>query len=164
MTIEHRDIPLDLTAIEAALGRMVYRAGRLEAAVRYAAGRLATTAEQLQALGSLPAGKLVNKAREYAKTAVTGERISNDDRAELVKLLDETNVHLKSRNTYIHGVWLTRADGSPFVMLNQKDFTVMTRPLAAEEIGKLSGTLLALSNDVFDWTVRVLGEDVESLA
>ncbi|MFK4598671.1 hypothetical protein RKD30_005338 [Streptomyces pristinaespiralis] len=43
MTTEQSDIPLDLTAIEAALGRMVYRAGNLEAAVRYVGGRLAIT-------------------------------------------------------------------------------------------------------------------------
>ncbi|MFI5749048.1 hypothetical protein ACIBBE_24650 [Streptomyces sp. NPDC051644] len=164
MPNEHGDIPLDLTAIEAALGRMVYRAGSLEAAVRYTGGQLATTAEQLKELGGLSAGNLVNKARGYAKKAVTDKRISSDERAELVRLLDETGVHLKSRNTYIHGVWLTRADGSPFVMLNQKGFAVLTRPLAAEEIGKLSDTLLTLSNDLFDWTVRVLGEEVESRA
>ncbi|WP_336320520.1 hypothetical protein [Streptomyces lavendofoliae] len=59
-------------------------------------------------------------------------------------------------------MWLTKANGEPFVMLSQKDWQVKPRPLAPEEIGKLSDALLALSNDFFDWTVRVLGEEGET--
>ncbi|MCG7523663.1 hypothetical protein MHW47_04270 [Streptomyces sp. OfavH-34-F] len=162
MTTEQSDIPLDLTAIEAALGRMVYRAGNLEAAVRYVGGRLAITPKELRKLDGVPAGRLVNEAKGLVEKAAVDERISEAERDELVKLLDDVGGHLEGRNTYIHGVWLTKANGEPFVMLSQKDWQVKTRPLAPEEIGKLSDVLLALSNDIFDWTVRVLGEEGET--
>ncbi|MFF8604168.1 hypothetical protein ACF065_34695 [Streptomyces sp. NPDC015232] len=159
MTTDQNGIPLDLTAIEAALGRMVYRAGNLEAVVRYVGGQLATTHKELQKFDGVPAGQLVKEAKVLAEKAAADEGITEAERDELVKLLEDVASHLESRNVYIHGVWLTRANGEPFVMLSQKKLKVRTRPLAPEEIGKLSDALLDLSNNIFDWTERVLGEE-----
>ncbi len=157
MTAEQSGIPADLNAIEAALGRMVYRAGNLEAVVRYTGGLLATTYKQREVLDGVPAGKLIEEARQLARRSAADGRISADELSDLVKFLDEIGSHLKSRNTYIHGMWVSQANGQPFVMLSQKGHEVQTRPLALEELGKLSDTLLTLSNDVFSWTDRVLG-------
>ncbi|WP_406164491.1 hypothetical protein [Streptomyces sp. NBC_00996] len=159
MTTAQSGIPADLNAIEAALGRMVYRAGNLEAVVRHTGGLLATTDKQRQALDGVPAGALVDEARKLARKAAADGRISDDALSGLVKSLDEIGSHLKSRNAYIHGMWVSRANGQPFVMLSQKGREVQTRPLAPEELGKLSDTLLTLSNDVLGRTDRVLGAE-----
>ncbi|WUT01686.1 hypothetical protein OHA46_33560 (plasmid) [Streptomyces sp. NBC_00708] len=155
MTTEQSGIPADLNVIEAALGRMVYRAGNLEAVVRYTGGRLVTTDKQREALDGVPAGALVREAMELARKAAADGRISGAAQSDLVKLLDEIDSHLKCRNAYIHGMWVSRANGQPFVMLSQKKRKVQTQPLAPEELGKLSDSLLVLSNNVFDWVNRV---------
>ncbi|MGW4983663.1 hypothetical protein [Streptomyces mirabilis] len=159
MSTDRSGIPADLNVIEAALGRMVYRAGNLEAVVRYTGGRLATTDKQREALDGVPAGALVKEARKLARKSAADGQISDDALSDLVNLLDEIDSHLKSRNTYIHGMWVSRAYGQPFALLSQKECEVRTRPLAPEELGKLADILLALSNDVFDWTDRVLSAD-----
>ncbi|MGW3371730.1 hypothetical protein [Streptomyces hydrogenans] len=165
MTTDQNDVAVDLTAIEAALGRMVYRAGNLEAVVRHVGGKLATTPKELQKFDGVPAGTLVMEATKLAKKAAVGERISETECDELVKLLEDVKGHLESRNVYIHGLWLTdEMGGEPFVMLSQKKWEVRTRPLAPEEVGKLSEALLGLSNDIFDWTERALGEKADPAA
>ncbi|MET9663717.1 hypothetical protein, partial [Streptomyces sp. NPDC006510] len=55
MTADQHDVPADLTAIEAALGRMVYRAGTLE------------TARGISGAGAVPAATSVT----YAQVAVS---------------------------------------------------------------------------------------------
>jgi len=156
MATEGTDIPTDLEPIEAALGRMVYRAGNLEAVVRYAGRKLATTEEQRSELDGVSAGTLVDKTRKFAKESAASGQISSSSYSGLAKLLDEVNPHLKSRNAYIHGMWVAQANGQPFVMLSQKNGTVQTRPLASEELAKLSDALLTLSNGIFDWTEQTL--------
>ncbi|MFJ2095037.1 hypothetical protein ACIOEW_38205 [Streptomyces sp. NPDC087901] len=73
--------------------------------------------------------------------------------------MDEIDSHLKSRNAYIQGTWVSRVNGQPFAMLSQKKRKVQTKSLATEELGKLSDTLLIVSNNVFDWVNQVVGAE-----
>lgn len=55
---------------------MVYRAGSLEAVVRYTGGWLATTNKQREALNGVRAGVLVDEVRKLAQESAAIGRIS----------------------------------------------------------------------------------------
>ncbi|MEU2247430.1 hypothetical protein [Streptomyces sp. NPDC019224] len=165
MTANQHDVPADLTAIEAALGRMVHRAGTLETVVRFAGEALASTREDRDELAGTTAGRVLSLTE---KIAGDSKDVSPEEYAELTAIFAEIRPRLDSRNVYIHGGWVRM--GGQLVAFNKKKnveanakkdiaadkYRVETRPVAVEELNELSIALLDLSNRVFDWTDAIL--------
>ncbi|GAA3479611.1 hypothetical protein [Streptomyces yanii] len=166
MTTEQHDVPADLIAIEAALGRMVYRAGALETVVRFTGESLAATTNERDELAGTTAGTVLRLTKDIASRSPD---VTAEDLAELIVIFDEIRPTLDSRNVYIHGGWV-RSKDQLIVMNKRKNVTanekkgvkaekylVQTRPVAVKELNELADALLDLSNRVFDWTAQVLG-------
>ena len=66
MAAEQQGVPPDLTSVEAALGRMVYRAGNLETVMKYVGDVLATTDEEREGLAGATAGKVLTLTQTIA--------------------------------------------------------------------------------------------------
>ncbi|MFV0138100.1 hypothetical protein ACLGIH_33920 [Streptomyces sp. HMX87] len=158
MTTDNGEVPADLSPIEAALGRMVCRAGLLEAVVRETGLRLSTTGDERAKFDGQPVGRLVKEIRARAESAAAAGRIPETALTDLDDILDAIDERLESRNAYVHGIWMGRPDGTLMVMNiprgHEKTFQVRTRPLAVKELGELSEDLNRLADDLYDWAER----------
>ncbi|MFI1397816.1 hypothetical protein [Streptomyces sp. NPDC020681] len=144
----------DHTAIEAALGRMVYTAATVELVIEVTGHLISANEAEEEALMGKSVGILADLTLTYAKRA---SYLDETMLAALKGIFDDVKVGMDNRNAYVHGPWAER-DGA-LVAVNSKGFKRVPggfriTPLTVQHLTQLTAELVDLRERVTVWCNR----------
>ncbi|WP_158711626.1 hypothetical protein [Streptomyces xylophagus] len=142
----------DNTVIEAALGRLVYRAAMLEATIEVTGYGLAGEESEAVALKGLTVGRLADKCRIYARDA---PYLNAPMRKALTAILDDVKAAMDLRNSYVHAAWSAQQDGS-LVALNSKPAGYRMSALTVSSLNEVIVQLDSIADRMHLWTLRAM--------
>ncbi|MDT0322237.1 hypothetical protein [Streptomyces millisiae] len=147
---EQQESPL--TAVEAALGRMVYQAATFEMVMRVLATLLARDEGERDCVAEDTIHRLMIRAK---KMAANHPDVNEEMQATLTAITTGVQPYIESRNTYIHDAW-AELDGELSVMHKRKKNRFRTRRLAVPELASLTERFSEYTNQTVEWTVGYL--------
>lgn len=144
----------DRTALEAALGRMVYMAATVEMVVEITGSLSAINEARAEALMGKTIGLLADLTLKYAREA---SYLDATMLAALESILADVKVGMDNRNAYVHGAWAMKDGG--LVAMNSKGFTKVPggfriKPVSVEHLDLLTADLETLRERVLVWCNR----------
>ena len=144
-----------VTDIEAALGRVIYRAGNFEVIMQSVGAVLATTGEERAMIEGRTAGVLLDGMKDLATRRAQNGELDSDLLGQLKAITADAQTHLDCRNDYVHGAW-AEVDGELIAMNFRRKGEIRTRPLAVAELDGLAQELSVVCDALLEWLYDLL--------